>query len=90
MRLVFILKPIIFPESRNKTLFYDAEYVFYDAEYVFYDAEYVFYDAIYIDYIEAVSKPIVFDAAFSLSSRDFFVSLRSNTNFYETCSLQRL
>ena len=39
---------------------------------------------------EAVSKPIVFDAAFSLSSRDFFVSLRSNTNFYETCSLQRL
>ena len=67
MRLVFILKPIIFPESRNKTLFYDAEYVFYDAEYVFYDAEYVFYDAeyvfydaIYIDYIEAVSKPYCF------------------------------
>ena len=39
---------------------------------------------------EAVSKPIVFDAAFSLSSRDFFVSLRSKSNAYETCSLQRL
>ena len=34
-----------FPESRKKTLFYDAKYVFYDVVYIFCIVEYVFYIA---------------------------------------------